>query len=186
MSAYYNPWLAYFDGSDHTTQATDVDVSAVTDIDLNNSVDAAQATVIDADFGAYSHAFVADALKAAPEQSLAVGNFDGQVETGDVDVDALSSAPDGYGFGGYFGGYGLGDVATQATDIDVTAITDIDVVNNVTAVQNTVIDLDVGPGASVTLADALEAAPSQQIAVGNFGGSVDTGAPIDVDVDNFA
>lgn len=181
MSLIHNPWLAYFHGSDHVAQAADVDVAAATDIDLHNDVTAEQATVVDADFGAYSHAFVADALKAAPEQSLAVGNFDGAVETGDVDVDVQQSAFDGYGYGYGWGG----DAIAQATDVDVIATTDIDLINDVDASQTTVIDLDVGPGASVTLADALEAAPSQQIAVGNFSGDVSTGV-VDVDVDNFA
>ena len=108
---------------------------------------------------------------------------DGLIDTGATAVGASSAIADGPAFFG-FGGFG-GDSLTSFTDIDVTNTTDIDITNNVTAIQNTVIDLDVGPGSSAIISDALNAAPSQNIAVGNFGGAVDTGVGTEVFSEDF-
>ncbi len=68
-----------------------------------------------------------------------------------------------------------GDRLSSLTDIDVTNTTDIDLVNDVTAIQNTIVDLDVGPHSSAIISESMNAAPSQQLAVGNFDGDVNTG-----------
>lgn len=167
--AHHHPFPV-FDRGDDVFSATDIDVANETDIDVNNDVFAQQNTIVEADIGGGSSAIIDESLNAAPEQSGAIGNVDGGVSTGGVAVDAFAGSAGGPGFFG-FGG----NTVNSFTDIDVVNVTDIDLANNVTAIQNTVIDLDIGPGSSAIISDALNVAPSQNLAVGNFDGFVGTG-----------
>lgn len=176
--AHYQPFPAFHEGDD-LFSATDIDVIAETDLDIENNVDIGQNTVVDVELGFGSSAIFDESANAAPQQSAAIGNFDGDVQTGGSVVEAgLQSGPAPFGFG--FGGNNV----TAFADIDVVNVTDIDIENNVTAIQNTVIDIDVGPGASAIFSDALNVAPQQNIAVGNFGGFAETGGA-EVLVDDF-
>lgn len=177
--AHYQPFPR-FDGGDDLFSAASVEVENDFDLDIENNVDVAQNTVVDVEVGFGSSLILAGSANAAPQQSVAVGNFDGDVETGGTSVGVGAGS-----FGGpapFFGFGGNGLVAFA--DVDVTNTTDIDIVNNVTAIQNTVIDIDVGAGSTAILAGALNVAPQQNIAVGNFGGFVETGAGTDVVVED--
>lgn len=159
-----------FPGRDALDSATSVDVDNLSDIDVDNSVAALQETVASAEVGHGASAIIDEALNVAPHQSGAVGNFGGAVETGQTAVGTQSEILDGspwFDFGG--------DRLSSLTDIDVTNTTDIDLVNDVTAIQNTIVDLDVGPHSSAIISESMNAAPSQQLAVGNFDGDVNTG-----------
>ena len=175
----YDAWAHHFGHGfgDKLTSATDVDVENFTDIDLENEVAAAQETVVSADVGFGSSAIVDESMNAAPSQSGAIGNFDASVGTGEVAVETASGIADSWF------DYG-GDRLNSATDVDVFNGTDIDVANDVTAIQNTAIDLDVGPHSSAIISESLNAAPSQNLAVGNFSGDVFTGG-VEVQTEDF-
>lgn len=178
LSAKYYPM---FDNGDESSSVLDVDIENETDIDVDNDVDVVQNTAIEVEIGDHSAALIDDALQAQPQQSAAVGNVGGAVETGgETDVATVTDA------GGFWGGFWGGDKAVALADIDVTNTTDIEINNDVTAIQNTVIDLDVGAGANVILSDSLLSAPSQNLAVGNFEGLVATGPETEVETGTFA
>ena len=176
----YDAWTHHFGHGfgDRVSSATDVDVSNLAEIDIENDVAAAQETFVSADIGHGSSAIIDESMNAAPQQSGAVGNFDGAVATGQVAVDAGTES-----FGGGWFDFG-GDRLSSMTDVDVANVTAISLDNDVTAIQNTAIDLDVGPHSSAIISESLNAAPSQNLAVGNFGGEVQTGA-VEIQVDDF-
>lgn len=179
--APHNYWTKFFQDGDDVFSATDVDVKNKTDIDLSNDVDAQQNTVVEAKVGFGSSAIVDEAMNASPLQSGVIGNFDGEVATGGTGVEAVTEVSDGPSWFGW--GYD-NDRVTTATDVDVFNKTDIDLHNDVTAIQNTVLDLDVGPHSSAIISESMNAAPQQHLAVGNFGGDVETGGT-EVIADDF-
>lgn len=68
------------------------------------------------------------------------------------------------GSGGAFG-VDYGDILALIADGAI----DVDVVNNVTLIQNTIFDIDLAEGASLEIADGFEAAPDQIVEIGGFG-----------------
>lgn len=182
MGNHFAKYYPVYDSGDKALTAVDVEIENDTNIDLDNAVDAAQNTAVTAEIGDKSSVIIDDALQAQPQQSLAVGNFAGDVETGAETNVETATAADDFGWGGYWGG----DKAATFADVDISNSTDIEINNDVTAIQNTVIDLDIGDGANVIVSDSLAAAPSQNIAVGNFEAGVETGADTEVDTGTFA
>lgn len=156
---------------DEIDTETNVDVTNATDIDFDNAVQAAQETEVNLELGHFASAAIGDSMNTAPQQQLAVGNFDGKVETGEVAVEADTAIDAGHDWFGWGRGR---DIDTE-TNVDVANVTDIDFDNDVTAIQSTLINVELGDGAYAAIGDSLNAAPSQNIAVGNFGGDVDTG-----------
>lgn len=147
-------------------QETNVDVVNIVDIDVENDVTVVQDLEVDIDIGAGASAVIGGGLLSAPEQAVAVGNVDGGVAAG-----AVAAEAGGFGFGAPHG-HGFGGLA----NVTVINSTDIDIVNTVTSIQSTLIDIDVGPGAHLALGASLNSAPPQNVAVGNVDAEAEAGA----------
>lgn len=137
----------------------DLDFSNVLDIDIENTVALIQNILIDIDVGAGATLFIDSLDDLIPDQNLDFGDWDlgdlaslfggDAAANGMFDPAALLDS-----FADLGGGPGAGFYA----DIDVETIVDVDIVNDITLLQNLVIDIDLEAGATVVFADGIEEA----------------------------
>lgn len=135
----------------------DIDLVNVLDIDIDLTVEMIQNVFIDIDVGDGATLLIDSLADLIPEQNFDAGALDaavldfaslfggGSAANGMMNPNAMLDSFADLGGSGLFG-----------ADIDVTNITDIDITTDITLIQNLVIDIDLGEGATLVFGDGIE------------------------------